>query len=284
MSDTGPALRFRKMSGAGNDFILVSGGPDRLPCAPDRLAVALCRRGVSVGADGLVTVEALPDGSGIHARFWNPDGSEVGTCGNGTRCAARFAVLEGLAPPEMVIRTADAVIGTRVDGPTVVLRFDVHPTIELGLSAAGGDGAWRGHRVEVGNHHFVVPLERLPEGPIEAACRPIRNAPELQPHGANVNLAEVVDRHSIRIRTYERGVEAETLACGSGSLASALALGAAGRVEPPVAVETRSGEILRVRFTRDGDRFRDLELEGPARLIYAGELSGEALPQRACAG
>ncbi|HZD80337.1 MAG TPA: diaminopimelate epimerase, partial [Actinomycetota bacterium] len=93
----------------------------------------------------------------------------------------------------------------------------------------------------------------------------------------NVHLVQILDRHGIRIRTYERGVEAETLACGSGSISSALALAAAGQVESPVRVETRSGEVLTIRFERDGDGgFTDLELEGPAREVYRAELSPEA--------
>ncbi len=141
------------------------------------------------------------------------------------------------------------------------------------MTVTAADGAQRGHRVEIGNPHFIIPLEGLPDGPIEPRCRPIRYAAELEPTGANVHLVEVLDRHAIRIRSYERGVEAETLACGSGSMSSAIALCAAGRVESPVAVETRSGDSLTIRFQRQEDgRFTTLELEGPARLVYTGEL------------
>ncbi len=124
----------------------------------------------------------------------------------------------------------------------------------------------------------MIYANRLPEGPIDSTCRPLRFAPELGEAGANVNLVEVQDRHRIRIRTFERGVEAETLACGSGSMSSAVALCAAGFLESPVEVETRSGDVLKVRFERrDDGSFFGLELEGPARLIYYAEIPAAEL-------
>ncbi len=152
------------------------------------------------------------------------------------------------------------------------------PSLQLDVMVTGADGPLAGHRVEIGIPHLVIPVGVLPDGPIESICRPLRHAPELGREGANVNLAQVIDRHRIRLRTYERGVEAETLACGSGSLSSALALCAAGLVDPPVAVETRSGDLLTVRFERDSDgQFTRPELEGPARVVYWAQL-GDAGP------
>jgi diaminopimelate epimerase len=267
-------LDFCKISGAGNDFILINAaGAASVPDLGE-LALQLCRRGPSVGADGLIVVgpSERPEAD-VRVRFWNPDGREFGTCGNGTRCAARFAALEGLAAEQMVIGTDDGDIEARVSGSEVALRYRIRPTVELDRSVTGGDGPRTGHFVEVGIPHLVVPLASLPEEPIEALCRPLRSAPELGPRGANVNLVEVIDRHRLRIRTYERGVEAETLACGSGSISAAVALCAAGQVESPVEVTTWSGDRLTVRFRREpDDSFSDLELEGPARVVYWGTL------------
>jgi diaminopimelate epimerase len=267
-------LRFCKMSGAGNDFILINVAHQPLEADCAELARALCPRRVSVGADGLILVGPAdgPDAD-LRVRFWNPDGSEPATCGNGTRCAALFAVLEGLAADSFTMDTAAGPIMARVDGERVALRYSTRPGIQPGLEVTTPDGPVRGHRVEVGNSHFVVSVDELPGGPIEPICRPLREAPELAPTGANVHLVKVVDRGRIRIRTYELGVEAETLACGSGSMSSAMALAAAGALQPPITVETRSGEELVVRFRRHGDQFHDLELEGPARVVYYGELS-----------
>jgi diaminopimelate epimerase len=262
------------MEGAGNDFILLNGAT--LYEVPDlgKLAERLCSRRTSVGADGLIFVEPLSEcGADVRVRFWNPDGEEVATCGNGTRCAARFAALEKLASNEMVIDTDSGHIAAQVSGETVCLRYSAEPTGELNATVTSRDGTRSGHRVAIGNPHFIITMEQLPDGPIESECRPLRYAPELEPSGANVHLVQVVDRHAIKIRSYERGVEAETLACGSGSMSSAVALCAAGHLESPVAVETRSGDVLTIRFERrDDGGFTLLELEGSARTVYTGEL------------
>ncbi len=271
----GRGIRFSKLEGAGNDFILLNGATLDASFDLGQLARRLCERRTSVGADGLILVQPVRAcGADVRARFWNPDGEEVATCGNGTRCAARFALLEELAPAEMVIDTASGHIAGRVSADTVTLRYSAEPMVELDATVTGPQGPCRGHRVEIGNPHFIITVDPLPGGPIEPECRPLRYAPELEPHGANVHLVQVIDRHSLRIRSYERGVEAETLACGSGSMSSAVALCAAGQVESPVSVETRSGDVLTIRFERrDDGGFTLLELEGPARMVYSGEFA-----------
>lgn len=282
MNERRQPIRFCKMSGAGNDFVVFDGSQG--PPHPDmaELTRALCPRRTAVGADGVILVE--PSGredADVRVRFWNPDGSEAETCGNGTRCAARFAVVAGLAPAEMLIETAGSDIEARAAGDVVALTYRSAPDVDLGLRVTGADRQETGHLVEIGLPHFVVQVDRLPDGPIEPRCRPLRNAPELGPAGANVHLVEVVDRHRLRIRSYERGVEEETWACGSGSISSAVALCADGRVDSPVAVETHSGETLTIRFARDGQGgFADVELEGPARVIYWGELRDTDLETR----
>lgn len=275
-------LRFCKMSGAGNDFILINAPRARFVRDPSNLALALCPRRTSVGADGLILVEPSERrDADVRVRFWNPDGGETETCGNGTRCAARFAFIEGLAPETMMIETKGSDIAACVSGEQVALRYTVKPNLTTDLAVTGAQGPESGHLVELGVPHLVVQVASLPDGPIQPICRPLRYAPELGDAGANVNLVEIVDRHSIRIRTYERGVEEETLACGSGAMSSAVALCAAGHLESPVTVETHSGSVLMVRFQREVDKsFSQLELEGPARIIYWGELADSDLPAR----
>ena len=270
-------LRFTKMSGAGNDFILMNAASGANVPDPGRLAHAVCRRRTSVGADGLILVGPSERADAdVLVRFWNPDGEEAATCGNGTRCAARFAVLEGLAASDMLIETKGGDIEASVGDEGVTLRFRSIPELALDFTISGPQGPRSGHRVYIGIPHYVIQVDALPEGPIEAMCRPLRYAPELEPEGANVHLVEVVNRSRIRIRSYERGVEEETLACGSGSLSSAMALCAAGHVEPPVAVETHSGDVLTIRFERTADgEFSQPELEGPARVVYSGELAAD---------
>ncbi|KPK65813.1 MAG: hypothetical protein AMS21_03835 [Gemmatimonas sp. SG8_38_2] len=271
-------LAFAKMEGAGNDFILINAAHALFVPDLGALARFVCARRRSVGADGLVVVEpSQREDADLRVRFWNPDGQEIDTCGNGTRCAARYAIAEGLADNSMLIETAGSDIAARVTDDTVSLTFAVEPKLTLDLTVSAGGTPQRGYYVDVGNTHFVILETELPEGPIEPRCRPLRYAPELEPDGANVHLVEVTDRHRARIRSYERGVEAETLACGSGSVSSAVALCAAGLLDPPVEMLTRSGDVLTICFQQSSDgRFSQLELEGPARFIFRGELSGAA--------
>jgi diaminopimelate epimerase len=264
------------MSGAGNDFILINTASARFVPKPSDLAIALCPRRTSVGADGLILVAASErKDADVRVRFWNPDGGETETCGNGTRCAARFAFSEGLAPEEMMIETKGSDIAARLSGELVTLRYAVKPNLTSDLAVTGAEGTRTGHLVEVGVPHLVVQVASLPDGPLQPICRPLRFAPELGTEGANVHLVEVIDRH----RSYERGVEEETLACGSGSMSAAIALCATGQIDSPVQAETRSGDVLTVRFQRRADDgFDRLELEGPARIIYWGELAASDLP------
>jgi diaminopimelate epimerase len=267
------------MEGAGNDFILINGALFEL-AEPGVLAEKICARRTSAGADGLIVVgPSRRSDADVRVRFWNPDGQETSTCGNGTRCAARFAVLEGLAAARMLIETLGGDIDAQVEEDSVNLAFRTVPDLSLDIMVTGSEGPQLGHRADIGVPHLVIPVAALPYGPLDPVCRPLRHAPELGPEGANVNLAQVVNRHRIRIRTYERGVEGETLACGSGSLSSAMALCAAGHVEPPVEVETRSGNVLTVRFRRDSNGvFSNPELEGPARVVYRAQLEDPHSP------
>ena len=262
------------MEGAGNDFILVNGADARLVPDLGALARYICERRRSVGADGLIVVEpGQHDDAEVRVRFWNPDGEEIDTCGNGTRCAARYAVAEGMAGSTMQIETAGSSIVARVTDDSVNLTFAVEPKLQLDLTVSPAGTSQRGHHVDIGNPHFIILEDELPEAPIEDRCRPLRYAPELEPEGANIHLVKVSNRHRASIRSYERGVEAETLACGSGSTSAAVALCAAGLLDPPVEMLTRSGDVLTIRFRRASDgRFVELELEGPARFIYRGEL------------
>lgn len=270
-------MHFWKMSGAGNDFIVLD---PRQQDFPERIADfvrAVCARRLSVGADGVILVEPSSDpGADVRVRFFNPDGGEFDTCGNGSRCAARFAHEMGLAPAKLKMATGAGVLWASVRGERVRIGFTDPRRITLDLTITV-DGERRvGHRVEFGVPHFVYPVSALPEGPIEPDARKMRHAPELGAAGANVNYARVEGPSALAIRTYERGVEGETLACGSGCVSAALALGAVGRVKPPVRIRTRSGALLEVDFAREGDRLTRVTLEGDARVVCRGELGPDA--------
>lgn len=268
-------IPFVKYSGAGNDFLIVEAG--RVPGDPAGLARRICRRRAGAGADGMALVSVREEGA-LGVRFFNPDGSEFGTCGNGSRCVARWGSDRGLARDgQLRLRTSEGELRARVDGERVRLEYRIPCRIVGTRDVPLGEARREGWLVEMGTPHLVLPVARMPEGALEELCRPAREAPSLGPEGANVNLVEVRSGGRAAIRTYERGVEGETMACGAGSMSAALALHVAGRTERRLELETRGG-LLEVELASGATRLpgelrdRGIRLEGPARPIYEGRL------------
>ena len=264
-------FEFSKYSGAGNDFVIAR-ADDRSDPIGAELARRVCSRRTGVGVDGLILVYLRPDG--IRVRFFNPDGSEFSTCGNGSRCAARFASDEGLGDPAgFVLETPAGEIDARVDGDRVALDYHIDVSLQGPMEVAGPTGPVESWLVQIGVPHLVVPLGRIPDGPIDDFCKPLRRLKALGPAGANVNLVSLSDTSSGAVRTFERGVEAETLACGSGSMASVFALRATGKAEPQVSLRVSSGETLDIEILDlappDGT-VRDVRLSGPAVKLFEG--------------
>lgn len=269
-------IPFVKYSGAGNDFLVVRA--ESVAGDPAALARRVCPRRSGAGADGLALVEPLENGA-ISARFFNPDGTEFGICGNGSRCVARWAADRGrTSGGEVALRTAEGRLAARVDGDRVRLDYRLEAWVRGTREVPLGGDRREGWLVSMGTPHLVLVVERMPEGPVEDLCRPARRAESLGPEGANVNLVEVRSRERAAIRTYERGVEGETAACGAGSMSAALALSAAGRTGRRLALETRGGETLAVELDADAAdspgerRVRTIQLEGPARPVYEGRF------------
>ena len=267
-----PAVfEFSKYSGAGNDFVIARADNRSDPIGAE-LARRVCSRRTGVGVDGLILVYLRPEG--IRVRFFNPDGSEFSTCGNGSRCAARFASDEGLADPAgFVLQTAAGEIDARVDRNWVSLDYHIDVSLRGPIEVSGPEGPVHGWLVRIGVPHLVLPMGRMPEGPIEEFCRPIRRLAVLGPAGANVNLVSLDDASTGTVRTFERGVEAETLACGSGSMASAFALHAAGLAGSRLSLRVRGGDELDIEIldlsSPDGTE-RDVRLSGPAVKLFEG--------------
>jgi diaminopimelate epimerase len=275
-------LSFTKMTGTGNDFILMDNRAAKVPQeVMPLLAEAVCKRGRSVGADGLILLSPsarVDDKLGKVDFLWdffNTDGSSAEMCGNGGRCAARFALDKGLAGPEMVFDTLAGPIRAWVEGSVVKLEmvppFGAYRDLEL--DAAGKAVCFDG--VNTGVPHAVVPVKDLEAAPVVEVGREIRFHQHFAPAGTNVNFARPHEGE-LWVRTYERGVEDETLACGTGAVAAALMAGAKGELEPPVTVRVRSGEKLIVHFDLSGDGFSEVFLEGPASYVYEGVLNHEA--------
>jgi diaminopimelate epimerase len=264
------------MSGSGNDFILVDNrqrilNGDQMGDFVRRV----CTRRVSVGADGLILIEPS-ERVDFRWRFFNADGGEAEMCGNGGRCAARFAVLRGIAPERLSFETLAGIIEAEVHGRRVKLQMVQPSGMELDLRVRiEGEGALL-HFINTGVPHAVEFVEEAGRVAVADRGRKIRFHPQFQPAGANANFLQTIDRGHLKVRTYERGVEDETLACGTGAVASALIAAAHGLVDSPVAVETTGGEVLNIYFQRRGEGFERVFLEGDTRLVYEGELWEEA--------
>lgn len=265
---------FFKMSGSGNDFVFVdarSEPPGDLE--REQTIEAVCARGSGVGADGIVFLRD-DDAAALRIRYLNSDGSLAALCGNATLCATRLAAELGI-----VGRDGDFTIAT--DSGPVTARFrdglpeiDLQPVTELneGFGAELNEGERRIGFALVGVPHLVIRCDDVSRAPVVERGRRLRHHEKLA-HGANVNFVSRAGQAGRwRIRTYERGVEAETLACGTGAVASALMLAAWGEASDQCELETKSGRVLRVRHHRVGGRLFP-SLSGEARIVFRGELA-----------
>jgi diaminopimelate epimerase len=267
-------VRFYRLHGAGNDFLLFDGRaePDLEAVLPS-LVATLCHRRLGLGADGVLLL--LPHGQ-REARllYWNADGSTARFCANGTRCAARL-VAERWGWPSLVLHTGFAPVSAEVRGAEVTLALPAPGAVGAWRELTAADTTVRALLIEVGNPQLIVPVEWADFW--SRRLEPL--APELRRHlalpagGANVNFVRVIDRE-LAMRTWERGVEGETLACGSGGVAAGLAAAAEGWLAAPVAVRTASGRVLLVEPLGEPPRCPS-RLTGPAEWVAEGEVSPE---------
>ena len=244
-------LPFAKYSGAGNDFLIINGRTATPRGDLSTLARGLCRRGRSVGADGLILLEQPgpddPPAASLRMRLWNADGSVAEISGNGARCVARYLVDEGASGVELLLATDVGPVQAWVEGEVCRVRLPVTAHVYPGRRMRVEGRHVTGTYVEVGVPFFVCFHDEPDDLPVRFLGRAIRNHADLAPRGANVDFVRVVDEQHLYFRVYERGVEDETLSSGTGSLSAALAAAAAGKVESPVACEAR-GAVLTVRF------------------------------------
>jgi diaminopimelate epimerase len=270
-------ISFYKMSGSGNDFILVDNRRQSLAEENlDRWIASVCRRRYAVGADGLILIEAS-EKADFKWRFFNSDGGEAEMCGNGGRCAARFAYLKGIAGPRLSFETKAGVVRAEVERERVKLELPEPsvPKIDYPLEVDGEEIAVSS--ITVGVPHVVIWVEDLEAAPVLKTGPAVRYHRHFAPAGTNVNFVKPLDHGTFAIRTYERGVEDETLACGTGSVAAALIASAKGMTPSPGTLRTRGGEVLSIHFEKDGAGFRNVFLEGDARVVYEGYLWDEAV-------
>ncbi len=273
-------IPFMKFSGSGNDFILIDNRRGAIASTRLKsLAVQLCRRSLSVGADGLIVIEPS-DRADFKWQFFNSDGSRAGFCGNGARCAARFAYIKKMARRHMVFETRIGLIAAEVIGPRgvrVKVRMPDPKALRLNVPIPMKGLDQTAHLVDTGVPHCVYVVDDLDATDVHGLGSVTRNHRVFRPVGTNVNFINVVNDHHIKVRTYERGVEGETLACGTGSIASAVVATAIANVKSPVTVVPSSGIPLVVSFTEKNGVCSEVYLEGDARIIYDGHIKPEAL-------
>ena len=270
------SIPFTKMSGTGNDFIIID---NRAQVVADNglteFIRKLCRRKMSVGADGLILIESS-EKADFRWRFFNSDGSLAEMCGNGARCAARFAFLNGIAGESLSFETEAGIInGQVVDGGAKV-KIPDPKDLRLDYSIDLKNGPLTVSSVNTGVPHVVVMEDSVETVDVFGLGREIRHHEAFGPAGTNVNFICPQDRGLLAIRTYERGVEDETLACGTGSIASALVAACKIGWPSPISLKTRSNESLTIHFRESSQVFTNVYLEGDARLIYSAELNPDA--------
>ncbi len=277
------SIPFSKMSGAGNTFVVIDNREGvvestlaELALTMDALVIRICSTVTGVGSDGLILIENTADYD-FAWRFFNSDGSHANMCGNGARCAARFASMEGISGITAAFETGAGVVHSEVQGERVRVTLtdpgEITPDIELTLA---GD-KYRCHRIDTGVPHLVVPVDSVNDVDIVQLGSEGRYHERFAPDGVNVNVVSQNPDGDLKVRTYERGVEGETMACGTGVTAAALVFARLKKVGSPVTVTPLSGERLQVHFEEAGERFKNVIIEGPAHILFNGRICAEAL-------
>lgn len=276
-------IPFMKLSGSGNDFILVDNRRGIVDGQrAGALAAKVCAHRLSVGGDGLILIERSRKVD-FRWRLFNADGSEAEFSGNGARCAARFAYLKKIAPKRMTFLTLAGMIEAEMVATApgkkpeaVKVRFPDPKGLRLHLNVTVNGTTRPAHFLDTGVPQCVYLVDDPDTTDIVGIGRPTRYHDLFKPAGTNVNFIKVLDPHRIRIRTYERGVEDETLACGTGSIASALLASLVAKVESPVTLVPQSGLELTVYFESRGESFTNVYLQGDARAVYEGRILPDA--------
>ena len=266
-------LIFTKAVASGNDFIIIDNKNGELDARDlDYTAIArdVCRRRLSVGADGLLVLEDS-DKADFRMRIINPDGSEVDMCGNGARCSCLYAARMGWGE-ELSFETGAGILRARVSGDEVKLRMSDPRDIKLDIKLGTGNSMITVHYANTGVPHVVHIVDDIENYDVAGVGRAIRQHSMFAPEGTNADFIGKEIEGVVPIRTYERGVEDETLACGTGNVAGAVILGLLGMAHSPVTLSTRGGERLKVYFEMFGANVSNVYLEGPAKIVCEGKI------------
>ncbi len=264
-------LEFTKMNGAGNDFVVVDNREQKIKLTSEQI-VRLCDRHRGVGADGILLLIPCASGKADWAwDFYNSDGSRADMCGNGARCFARF-VQKITGKGEFTFETGAGVISAAVVGDRVTVSLTKPRDLRLEEKVNLSTGTHPIHSVNTGVPHAVLFVPDADQAMVQEWGQEIRRHQHFAPRGTNVNFVQRLGPGSIRVRTYERGVEGETLACGTGVTASALITARLHQLSSPVKVQVQGGDHLEVGFKETNGEFTDVRLTGPGDFVFEGKL------------
>jgi diaminopimelate epimerase len=266
-------LSFYKMNGAGNDFIVIDNRELSVSLDEDTIA-ALCDRHRGVGADGILMVEPAQKGADYRFRYYNADGGEAEMCGNGARCFGRFAAHLGDGEPKESVsfETMAGILRADLIEENVRIAMSDPHDLRLHTGVALDGLAGDVHFINTGVPHVVVFVDELDEVDVQKYGTLLRYHEAFAPAGTNVNFAKVLGAQHIAVRTYERGVEDETLACGTGMTAAALLHHLLTGAASPVKVDCAGGDTLEIGFVAEGKNFSHVTLAGPADFVFEGAI------------
>lgn len=265
-------LEFTKMNGAGNDFILLDNRAGTISLTREKV-VRFCDRHRGVGADGLIALVPCASGKADWAwQFYNSDGSTGEMCGNGARCFARFVQKTIGLTRDFTFETEAGVITARFHGDRVTVSLTQPKDLRLNQQVPLSTGLATIHSLNTGVPHAVLYVPDADEAMVQTLGPELRRHLHFGPRGTNVNFVQVLGPNHIRVRTFERGVEGETLACGTGVTASAVISARVQKFTSPVKVQVQGGDTLEVSFRDTGTDFADVRLTGPAEFVFDGEI------------
>lgn len=265
-------VRFTKMNGAGNDFVLIDNRRGEIELRPDDI-VKICHRQRGVGADGLMLLVPARSGKADWAwDFYNNDGSSAEMCGNGARCFARFIQKNAGTNGRTTFETIAGVISATFEGERVRINLTEPKELRLNESIELSAGQTVIHSLNTGVPHAVLFVPDADKAMVQNLGAEVRYHRHFAPRGTNVNFVQVLGPGEIRVRTYERGVEGETLACGTGVTAAAMIAARLHGFSAPVKVKVQGGDALEVSFREENGAFKDVHLCGPADFVFDGEI------------
>jgi diaminopimelate epimerase len=267
-------LRFHKMNGAGNDFVMLDNRDLSLSLSKDQIE-RLCDRHRGVGADGLLMVEPATEGGDFKMRYYNADGGEAEMCGNGARCFGRYVnFLHGDSLTKIRFETLAGMISAEFEDSRVRINMSAPHNLKLNESLPVTDSQLTVHSINTGVPHAVVFVDDLSTVDVRGWGAALRYHEAFKPKGTNANFVKVIAPDSIQIRTYERGVEDETLACGTGMVACALIHHELTGAPSPISVKVQGGDTLRIGFRETAPHvYEDVTLFGPADFAFEGSVT-----------